>query len=176
MRESNDMTDVRGARPETDRGRRMSGIGRVLVAVYAVLALAAVGRSFVQIATRFDEAPLAYSLSALAAVVYVVATIALIRPGRKWYRVAWATLVFEFTGVIVVGTLSVVDPELFPHDTVWSWFGRGYLFIPLVLPVLGMWWLAKHRPAAGAPVERPVDAANDAASANDAAANGADAE
>ena len=40
MRESNDMTDVRGARPETDRGRRMSGIGRVLVAVYAVLALA----------------------------------------------------------------------------------------------------------------------------------------
>ena len=149
------MTDVRGARPETDRGRRMSGIGRVLVAVYAVLALAAVGRSFVQIATRFDEAPLAYSLSALAAVVYVVATIALIRPGRTWYRVAWGTLVFEFTGVIVVGTLSVVDPELFPHDTVWSWFGRGYLFIPLVLPVLGMWWLATHRPSrtgdAGAP-------------------------
>ena len=66
-----------------------------------------------------------------------------------------------------------------------SWFGRGYLFIPLVLPLLGMWWLAKHRPAAGAPVERPADAAddpaasgaavNDAAAANDAAANGTDA-
>ena len=148
MRESNDMTDVRSARPEADRGRRMSGIGRVLVAVYGVLALAAVGRSFVQIATKFDEAPLAYALSALAAVVYVVATIALVRSGRGWYRIAWATLVFEFTGVIVVGALSVVYPELFPHDTVWSWFGRGYLFIPLVLPVLGMWWLAKHRPAA----------------------------
>ncbi len=141
------MTDVRSERPEAGRGRRMTGIGRVLVAVYAVLALAAVGRSFVQIASKFDEAPLAYSLSALAAVVYVVATVALIRSGRGWYGVAWATIVFEFTGVIVVGALSVLDPALFPHDTVWSWFGRGYLFIPLVLPVLGMWWLAKHRPA-----------------------------
>lgn len=147
------MTDVRSARPQADHGRRMSGIGRVLVAVYGVLALAAIGRSFVQIASKFDEAPLAYSLSALAAVVYVVATIALIRSGRGWYRVAWATIVFEFVGVIVVGTLSVVFPELFPHDTVWSWFGRGYLFIPLVLPVLGMWWLATHRPGSGAPVK-----------------------
>ena len=166
MRESNDMTDVRSARPETDRGRRMSGIGRVLVAVYGVLALAAVGRSFVQIATKFDEAPLAYVLSALAAVVYVVATIALERSGRGWYRIAWATLIFEFTGVLVIGTLSIVDPELFPHDTVWSWFGRGYLFIPLVLPVLGMWWLAKHRPvavAAAAPAAEGRDAGADAA-------------
>ena len=144
------MTDVQNARPETDRKRRMSSIGRVLVAVYGVLALAALGRSFVQIVAKFDEAPLAYSLSALAAVVYVVATIALVRSGRVWYRVAWATIVFEFTGVIVVGVLSVVYPELFPHDTVWSWFGRGYLFIPLVLPVLGMWWLATHRPSTGA--------------------------
>ena len=140
------MTDVRSAGPQADRGRRMSGIGRVLVAVYGVLALAAIGRSFVQIVTKFDEAPLAYSLSALAAVVYVVATIALVRSGRGWYGVAWATILFEFAGVIVIGTLSIAYPGLFPHDTVWSWFGRGYLFIPLVLPLLGMWWLATHRP------------------------------
>ncbi|HKH07917.1 MAG TPA: hypothetical protein VKA62_03115 [Agromyces sp.] len=150
------MSDVRSAGAQADRGRRMSGIGRVLVAVYGVLALAAVGRSFVQIVTKFDEAPLAYSLSALAAAVYVVATIALVRAGRGWYGIAWATIVFEFTGVIVIGTLSVVFPELFPHDTVWSWFGRGYFFIPLVLPLLGMWWLATHRP------DRPTVAGADA--------------
>ncbi len=150
------MTDVRSGRPGTDRGRRMRGIGRVLVAVYGVLALAAVGRSFVQIASKFDEAPLAYALSALAAVVYVVATVALIRSGRGWYRVAWLTIAFEFAGVIVVGGLSIVEPSLFPHDTVWSRFGHGYLFIPLVLPVLGMWWLATHRPV---PAEREADAA-----------------
>ncbi|GAA1059720.1 hypothetical protein [Agromyces bracchium] len=126
------------------RRGRLSGIGRVLVAVYGVLALAATGRSLVQIVEKFDEAPVAYALSALAAVVYILATVALVMPGRTWYRIAWATILFEFTGVVVVGLLSIVRPDLFPHDTVWSWFGRGYLFIPLVLPPLGMWWLARH--------------------------------
>jgi len=131
------------------RPARISGIGRVLVAVYGVLALAATGRSFVQIAGRFDEAPVAYSLSALAAMVYVVATIALIFSGSGWYTVAWIAISFEMLGVLVVGLLSILDPQLFPDDTVWSYFGRGYLFIPLVLPILGLWWLARHRPTGG---------------------------
>ncbi|WP_022884148.1 hypothetical protein [Glaciibacter superstes] len=128
------------------RGTRVTGIGRLLIAVYGVLALAATGRSFVQIVGKFDEAPLAYTLSALAAVVYIVATVALMRPSTAWYRVAWITIGFEMLGVLVIGTLSLVDPALFPHDTVWSVYGRGYLFIPLVLPILGMWWLSRHRP------------------------------
>lgn len=121
---------------------RSRGIGGVLIAVYGVLALAATGRSFVQIATKFDHAPVAYLLSALSAVVYIVATIALLKRGRGWYRVAWATISFELLGVLVVGLLSIFDGQLFPSDTVWSVFGRGYLFIPLVLPVLGMTWLS----------------------------------
>lgn len=126
---------------------RMTGIGRVLVIVYAVMALAATGRSFVQIVRQFDEAPLAYALSALAAVVYVLATLALVFARRAgWYTVAWVAIVFELTGVLVVGALSLFLPDLFPHDTVWSMFGRGYLFIPLVLPVFGIWWLRTHRP------------------------------
>lgn len=125
---------------------RAVGAGRVLIAVYAVLALAATARSFVQIVRDFDEAPLAYALSALAAIVYILATVALIRRGSAWYRVAWVTIVFEFVGVVTVGILSLADPGLFPSDTVWSFFGRGYLFVPLVLPVLGMLWLARTRP------------------------------
>lgn len=126
---------------------RMTGVGRVLVIVYAVMALAATGRSFVQIVRRFDEAPLAYTLSAIAAVVYILATLALVfarRPG--WYTVAWVAIVFELTGVIVVGILSLTVPQLFGHDSVWSYFGMGYLFIPLVLPLFGIWWLRTHRP------------------------------
>lgn len=129
----------------------MTGIGRVLVIVYAIMALAATGRSFVQIAQRFDEAPLAYTLSAVSAVVYVVATLALVFAGRRgWYLVAWIAIGFELVGVLVIGTLSLAMPELFAHDTVWSWYGRGYVFIPLVLPFLGLWWLVTHRPAARA--------------------------
>ena len=128
---------------------RMTGIGRVLVIVYAIMALGATGRSFVQIVERFDEAPLAYTLSAASAVVYIVATLALVFAGRRgWYVVAWVAIVFELVGVLVVGTLSLVAPELFGHPTVWSWFGMGYLFVPLVLPFLGLWWLATHRPGA----------------------------
>lgn len=126
---------------------RMSGIGRVLVIVYAVMALAATGRSFVQVVRRFDEAPLAYSLSVLAAAVYTLATLALVLAHRRgWYTVAWIAIVFELTGVIVVGALSLLAPGLFGHDSVWSYFGMGYIFIPLVLPVFGLWWLRAHRP------------------------------
>ncbi len=124
----------------------MTGIGRVLVVVYGIMALAATGRSFVQIVREFDDAPLAYSLSALAAVVYILATLALVFSGRPaWYRVAWIAIGFELVGVLVVGTLSLVLPALFQHPTVWSVYGYGYLFIPLVLPFLGLWWLVRHR-------------------------------
>lgn len=130
---------------------RAFGVGRVLIAVYAVLALAATARSVYQLATKFDDAPVAYALSGLAGVVYIIATIALLKRGDTWYRIAWITIIFEFVGVLAVGILSLIDPELFPADTVWSAFGRGYLFIPLALPVLGMLWLYRtrpHRPAA----------------------------
>ncbi|HWR86338.1 MAG TPA: hypothetical protein VN200_10120 [Rhodoglobus sp.] len=126
---------------------RAVGVGRVLIAVYAILALAATARSVVQIIRSFEEAPVAYLLSALAGVVYILATVALLRRGDRWYRIAWATLVFELVGVLTVGTLSLLDPVLFPDDTVWSIYGRGYLFIPLVLPVLGMVWLWARRPS-----------------------------
>jgi cytochrome bd-type quinol oxidase subunit 2 len=131
----------------TQKSSRAVGVGRVLVAVYAVLALAATGRSVFQILEQFDEAPLAYGLSALAAVVYIVATASLVKRGRTSYAVAWATISFELVGVLVVGLVTALDPALFPDDTVWSWFGRGYGFVPLVLPVLGIVWLLRTRPA-----------------------------
>ncbi len=138
---------------------RMTGIGRVLVIVYGIMALAATGRSFVQIVREYAEAPLAYTLSALAAVVYILATLALVFSGsRRWYRVAWIAICFELAGVLVVGTLSFVLPELFAHPTVWSWFGAGYLLVPLVLPFLGLWWLILHRPTTGRPEATPADA------------------
>ena len=117
---------------------------QVLVALYAVFAVAAGARSVVQIATDFDAAPLAYSLSLVAAVVYLVATFALRRTSVRAHRVAWAALVFEAVGVVVVGTLSIVRPEWFPDQTVWSDYGIGYGFVPLVLPFAGLWWLRRH--------------------------------
>lgn len=121
-----------------------SGWGRLLIAVYAVLALAATGRSSVQLFTKASEAPVPYALSALAAVVYVVATVALAK-GGPWRRAAWAAVGVELVGVLTVGTISVVHADWFPDDTVWSLFGIGYGFAPLVLPFLGVAWLWRTR-------------------------------
>jgi hypothetical protein len=127
-------------------GSTSKGFGRVLVVVYGLFALAATARSAVQLATRYDEAPVAYLLSALAAVVYIVATVALARGDAGSRRVATAAILVELAGVLIVGVLSLVLPDAFPRASVWSQFGRGYLFIPLVLPLVGLWWLWRTRP------------------------------
>ncbi len=119
------------------------GFGRVLVVIYAIFAIGATSRSVIQIAGRFDGAPIAYSLSALAAVVYIVATIALARGNRTSRKVAYVAVGIEMAGVLIIGAISVIFPEAFPRATVWSNFGSGYLFIPLVLPPVALWWLRR---------------------------------
>jgi surface polysaccharide O-acyltransferase-like enzyme len=119
------------------------GFGRVLVVIYAIFAIGATSRSVIQVSTRFDEAPIAYSLSTFAAVVYVIATIALARGHETSRRIAYVAISIEMVGVVIVGAASLLFPEAFPRASVWSYFGMGYLFIPLVLPIVGLWWLRK---------------------------------
>jgi uncharacterized membrane protein len=122
-----------------------SGPGRVLIAVYGIFALSATARAAVQIASKFQEAPIAYLLSAFSGVVYILATIGL-AGHRPWSRrLAWTAVVIELIGVLAVGTFTVLDSGDFPDDTVWSVYGRGYGFIPLVLPLIGLWWLRRTR-------------------------------
>ncbi len=132
------------------------GLGRVLVALYGVFALAAGARAAVQLATRFAEAPLAYLLSAAAAAVYLAAAAGLLRGGRAGRRTALVACVVELTGVLVVGALSLADPAAFPDETVWSGFGQGYGYVPLVLPVLGLLYLrAQGRAQKSPPPKSP---------------------
>lgn len=117
----------------------------MLVAVYGLFALAATGRSAVQIATKFHEAPAAYLLSAFAALVYLVATVSLARGDAVSRRVATVAISIELAGVITVGAVSELVSHAFPHATVWTGFGSGYGFVPLVLPFVGLWWLYHTR-------------------------------
>ncbi len=126
-----------------------SGAGRALIAVYGVFAVAATARSLVQLLTKAEEAPLAYALSAIAGLVYIAATLGLAEVGPAPRRLAWAAVGFELVGVLTVGTLTVLDPDLFPDATVWSSFGAGYGWLPLVLPFLGLAWLVRTRPDRG---------------------------
>jgi hypothetical protein len=120
------------------------GVGRVLIAIYAIFAISATARASYQLIREFDQAPLAYSLSAISAVVYLLATYSLSKSEAKWQRIALYTIWFELVGVIAVGLLSLGLPDLFAHPSVWSNFGAGYAFIPLLLPILGLLWLRKR--------------------------------
>lgn len=125
------------------------GFGRVLVVIYAIFAIGATSRSVIQVSTRFNEAPIAYSLSTFAAVVYVIATVALARGHETSRRIAYVAISIEMAGVLIVGAASVIFPDAFPRASVWSYFGMGYLFIPLVLPIVGLWWLRKTTSSPG---------------------------
>lgn len=128
-----------------------SGAGKVLIGVYALFALSAGARAGFQITQRFTEAPVAYSLSALAAAIYLVAAVALARGSAVARTVTLVCCSVELAGVLVVGTVSYLLPRSFPDATVWSGYGAGYGFVPLVLPVIGLIWL--HRTARSRPRE-----------------------
>ncbi|MFD0342094.1 hypothetical protein ACFVH0_26030 [Streptomyces sp. NPDC127117] len=124
-----------------------TGPGRVLVWFYGVFTVAAASRSIVQMILDFGKAPLAYVLSAVAALVYGFITYSLVRGGEKARRTALVCCAAELLGVLVVGTWTMAEPSAFADATVWSDFGMGYLFIPVILPVTGMMWLRRARTA-----------------------------
>ena len=119
------------------------GPGRILILVYGIFALSATARAGVQLATQYSEAPLAYLLSAVAAVIYCAATFALARATVTSRKVATVAIIVELVGVVGIGAFSYAAPDDFPDQTVWSHFGQGYGFVPLVLPILGLLWLRR---------------------------------
>ncbi|TDW17668.1 hypothetical protein [Kribbella kalugense] len=129
----------------TDPAATKHGPGRILIAVYGVFALAATARAGVQIATKFSDAPIAYLLSAVAAVIYCAATFALAKATNVSRKVATTAIAIELVGVLAIGAFSYAVPDDFPDATVWSHFGQGYGFVPVVLPVLGLLWLRRTR-------------------------------
>ncbi|MFF3494080.1 hypothetical protein ACFYWS_22325 [Streptomyces sp. NPDC002795] len=131
------------AKAAKERSRLISGPGILLVWLYGVMVVGAVSRSAVQISTEFDKAPLAYSLSAVAGLVYAFITYSLVRGGDTARKAAFVCCALELAGVLIVGTWTLVEPSAFPDATVWSDFGVGYLFIPVLLPLSAMYWLRK---------------------------------
>lgn len=135
-----------------DRPATRSGLGILMITVYGIFALASTARAAYQITTKLDEAPVAFLLSGLAALLYIVATVALVSATPRSRAIAWTSVTIELLGVLSVGLLSFLRPELFPEATVWSHLGEGYGYVPLVLPVVGLWWLARTRaPVAASP-------------------------
>lgn len=139
------MTDTEGSVRAGGRQKLITGPGILLLWLYGVMVVGAVSRSAVQISTDFDKAPLAYSLSALAGLVYGFITYSLVRGGDTARKAALVCCAAELVGVLAVGTWTLAEPSAFPDATVWSDFGMGYLFIPVILPVTAIFWLVRAR-------------------------------
>jgi hypothetical protein len=116
-------------------------LARILPAIYAIFALSATSRALYTLIRKYDEAPFAYQLSLLAALTYVAVTILLFSRDASAKPAARVLIKFELVGVVTVGILSIAIPSLFLHPTVWSLFGIGYAFIPLILPIVGLFAL-----------------------------------
>jgi hypothetical protein len=121
------------------------GIGRLLIAVYGIFALSATARASYQLLRKFDEAPVAYTLSLVSAITYILVTISLARTSGKLHELARPLVYVELIGVLVVGSLSIALPEWFRHPSVWSEFGIGYGLVPLILPILALIWLNRRK-------------------------------
>ena len=125
------------------KSSRTLGVGRLLILVYAVFAISSTARASFQMITKFEEAPVSYSLSLLSALVYLLATVSLAKSGPTWKTIALASVIFELIGVLTIGVVSLLAPELFVEASIWSGFGSGYGYLPLVLPILGLLWIRK---------------------------------
>jgi hypothetical protein len=121
----------------------MNPIARiVLIVVYSILGLAASGRATVQIMEKFSEAPVAYTLSAVSAALYILIAVAL---WRGWETVVLVGSSIELAGVLIVGTLGVVDSGLWPDETVWTGYGSGYGWVPVLLPIAALFFVIRGR-------------------------------
>ena len=123
----------------------LAGVSRVLMFAYGVLAISAGVRAMFQVATKWSQAPLAYTLTTVAALIYGVACFGFGRRSPEIWRITFGVCSFELLGVVLVGLLTLIEPQWFPKATVWSDFGIGYGFAPLILPLVGLWWLTRPR-------------------------------
>ncbi|WP_062385308.1 hypothetical protein [Demequina iriomotensis] len=131
----------------------MNPVARIsLIVAYAVLALAALGRSSYQISTKLSEAPVPYLISGVSAALYLVIAIAL---WRRWAGTALVGTAVELLGVLTVGTLGYIESSWWPDETVWTGYGSAYGWVPLLLPVVALVLLVRERTARAAASSTP---------------------
>jgi hypothetical protein len=119
----------------------ISPIGYILAVTYPLLALSTGVRAIYQLFLKAGvENYLPVYLSALAALLYLLATIGFAYRRRWTWWLSVISLGIESCLTLLVGVWSFVDPDLIGR-TVWRHFGEDYGFFPLFQPLLGLVWL-----------------------------------
>ena len=132
------------AKPTDSFANFISAAGVILAVSYPVLALSTGFRAVYQL--FFKEGVESYIgplTTLVAATCYLTATVGIVMQ-KRWGKKAWwlsvAVLGFETSMTFLVGTLSLLYPELI-GSAAWRAFGADYGYFPLIQPILGLLWL-----------------------------------
>ena len=129
------------AAPKSSSTELVTVLGYILTVSYPLLALSTVVRALFQLLLKDGVVNyLAPSLTLVAAVCYLTATIGFAYRRRWAWRLSVGVLLFETILTLVVGTLSLIIPETIGR-TVWRHFGADYGYFPLFQPAMGLAWL-----------------------------------
>ncbi len=128
-----------------DNEKGLSGFiaaaGVILTISYPILAISTGFRALYQLFIKEGVTNyLAPALSAVAALLYLIATIGFAIQEKWAWRISVVALGLEMALVLLVGTLSLIFPDTIGR-TVWRYYGIDYAFFPLIQPLLGLLWL-----------------------------------
>jgi hypothetical protein len=121
------------------------GAPDVLAFFYGLWAFSALGRSSYEYLLKNPRPAnlVPAHLSTFVGLLYIFIIVGLRRRSPRAWWVTLALLSVELAGVLIVGTLDVVW-RAFPYATVWSQYGRGYFFMPLLLPFVGLAYMLRQ--------------------------------
>ncbi|MEX1018914.1 MAG: hypothetical protein WDZ49_04610 [Litorilinea sp.] len=137
----------------------ISPAGYILAVSYPVLALSTGVRAGYQLFFRSDIVDyFPVQLSALAAVLYLIATVGFAYRRRWSWWLSVGVLAFETIMTLVIGIWSLLEPEVVGR-TVWRHFGEDYGYFPLFQPLIGLIWLVWPQTLIAYGIRRAVDEA-----------------
>ena len=139
---------------QSEQTKVSRGASDVLSFFYALWAFSALGRSSWEYLFKQNVATyIPAHLSTFVGVLYIFIIVGLRRRSPRWWWITMALLVVELAGVLIVGTIDVVW-QPFPYATVWSKYGIGYFFMPLILPFVGLAYMLKKQTRTAYGLER----------------------
>jgi hypothetical protein len=121
---------------------KTTGTSDTLAFFYGLWAFSALGRAVYQYIWKHPVNFMPTHISTFVGVLYIAIIIGLRRRSPRAWWTTLALLCVELSGVLLVGTIDVVWHP-FAYASVWSGYGIGYFFMPLVLPFVGLTWLLR---------------------------------
>jgi hypothetical protein len=112
---------------------------RGLALLYLFWAVALCSRAIWQYMTRSGDLRPTH-LSLIAGLIYVAIVVWAWYGQRKFLMLG---LVVELMGVLAISIGELRWP--LPYASAWSQFGSGYLYMPIILPILGLLHLSMKR-------------------------------